>query len=457
LVFGQASAILQENQRPGSQDWLLTKTEVNDNQRSLAIEGYCSHTSIRAGEELSIYVSMNPPGRFTLDVYRLGYYGGDGGRHMLSLGPHSGRTQGDPEVGERQVYECRWEPTVKLTIGDDWLSGVYLGKLSALPDGPQSYVIFIVRDDRQADLLFQCSDTTWQAYNRWPQWASLYDYEGNRWETEKSNDISFDRPYSRYYNGLPARIDDVTAYIGAGEFLLWEFPLAYWLEQHGYDVTYLSNLDTHTDAAGLRRAKGFLSVGHDEYWTDQMVRNVIEAREAGVNVAFLSGNSVSFAIALDESHDGRANRVFRRDHDFSREEDLMGSSSYGVGLGDWTCRKPDHWVFAGTGIAEGESIQGLVGWEFHGPPLTESPSLVVLARGKVHEPDGTEKSQEYAATIYDGPQGNFVFNAGTCWWSLPLSTPPGAFYPNNARFRREDERVRQITHNILRRMIGDKQ
>ncbi|MEX0714521.1 MAG: hypothetical protein WD278_19450, partial [Pirellulales bacterium] len=32
---------------------------------------------------------------------------------------------------------------------------------------------------------------------------------------------------------------------GSGEFLLWEFPLAFWMEQHGYDVSYISNIDTH--------------------------------------------------------------------------------------------------------------------------------------------------------------------------------------------------------------------
>jgi hypothetical protein len=41
------------------------------------------------------------------------------------------------------------------------VSGVYLGKLTAQRDGVQSYIIFIVRDDRKADFLFQCSDTTW--------------------------------------------------------------------------------------------------------------------------------------------------------------------------------------------------------------------------------------------------------------------------------------------------------
>ena len=61
---------------------------------------------------------------------------------------------------------------------------------------------------------------------------------------------------------LPATLSTLSN--GSGEFLLWEFPLAFWLEQHGYDVTYVSNVDTHRDAGGLLRVKGFLSVGHDE-------------------------------------------------------------------------------------------------------------------------------------------------------------------------------------------------
>src|SRR4029078_34304 len=35
--------------------------------------------------------------------------------------------------------------------------------------------IFVVRDDRRADLLFQTSDMTWLSYNRWPQGRWLYD------------------------------------------------------------------------------------------------------------------------------------------------------------------------------------------------------------------------------------------------------------------------------------------
>ena len=445
--------IVAENAKEGTTDWLLEKTDVNYNHRSTAIEGYCSHLSLSAGETLTVYVSTNPVASFRCDIYRMGYYGGKGGRHVHTVTSQQGITQPDPELGDRNVYECDWKPSFQLEIPSEWLSGVYLGKLTADSSGLQSYIVFIVRDGRKADFLFQCSDFTWQAYNRWPAWASLYDYEGNRWETRRSNDISFDRPYSRYYNGLPADIDAVTPITGSGEFLLWEFPLAYWMEQHGYDVTYISNMDTHQDRAGLQRAKGFLSVGHDEYWTRQMYDNVAAARDAGVNLIFLSGNSLSGEIVLKPASDGRPERIFARSRMFPDEEQLMGASSYGVGLGDWTCRQPDHWIFEGTGMKADESIEGLVGWEFHGPPLRNDPSLIVLARGKLDEADGEEEEHDHTAVIYDGPRNNFVFNAATCWWNMPLSSPPGFINPNRGDFRNDDPRVQRMTRNLLDRCL----
>src|SRR6185436_15235593 len=137
--------------------------------------GYCSKTSVRAGEEIRFFVSTNPASSFTLDIYRMGFYGGAGGRHMSNRGPFRGSVQADPAIGEKRLRECHWEACDTLRIPGDWASGVYLGKLTAEREGLQSYVIFIVRDDRPADLMFQCSDTTWQAYNRWPNQFSLYD------------------------------------------------------------------------------------------------------------------------------------------------------------------------------------------------------------------------------------------------------------------------------------------
>src|SRR5690606_28831980 len=104
----------------------------------------------------------------TIDFYRIGYYGGKGGRYISTIGPFAVEPQPTPPVGENRLRECRWARTTALKIPNDWVSGVYLGKLSCSGHRYQSYIIFVVRDDRKADILFQTSDTTWQAYNLWP-------------------------------------------------------------------------------------------------------------------------------------------------------------------------------------------------------------------------------------------------------------------------------------------------
>src|SRR6516225_1496238 len=277
-----------ENEQAGTTDWMLQNTRVDPKTKYRCpwIEGYCSHTSIRAGDTLQIMVSTNPPSPFVIDIYRLGYYGSKGGRHLQQLGPFKGKTQPDPETGDKRLRECRWEPATKLTIPKDWPSGVYLGKLTAEREKLQSYTIFIVRDDRTCDFLFQCSDTMWSAYNRWPSQWSLYDDGKKEWYWGPDVKVSWDRPYGKYCQILDAPLSQ-----GSGEFLLWEFPLAFWMEKEGYDVSYISNVDTHTASAGLGRAKAWLSVGHDEYWSLDMFHNVHEAIAAGINVAFLSSDT----------------------------------------------------------------------------------------------------------------------------------------------------------------------
>src|SRR5262245_23991987 len=292
----EKSPVALENAKLGTRDWMLTRTRIDPaaKYRCPWIEGYCSRTSVRAGDSISFHVSTNPSSAFTIEIYRMGWYGGAGGRLMKELGPFDGKSQPNPEIGSKRVRDCSWKPCTELTIPQDWLSGVYIGKLTAKADGTQSYVIFIVRDDRKADFIFQCSDTTWQAYNRWPSQFALYDDGKEQWYWGGDVQVSFNRPYGKYCQILDAPLST-----GSGEFLLWEFPLAFWMESLGYDVTYISNLDTHRDPAGLLRAKGFLSVGHDEYWSIEMFENVRAAIARGVNAAFLSGNAVCGRILFD--------------------------------------------------------------------------------------------------------------------------------------------------------------
>jgi hypothetical protein len=466
---GWSDAIRRENARGGTRAWLLGKTGIDPaaKYRCPRIEGYCSRTSVRAGEAIDFFVSTNPPSRFSIDLYRTGYYGGQGGRRLARLGPFPGTTQPDPPVGPNRVRECAWEPAARLVVPKDWLSGVYVGQLTAERDGWQSYVIFIVRDDRPADFIFQCSDTTWQAYNRWPSQFALYDDGRETWYWGPGVDVSFDRPYGKYCQILDAPLST-----GSGEWFLWEFPLAFWLEQHGYDVTYISNLDTHADGAGLQRARGFLSVGHDEYYSLEMFNNLRAAIAAGVNVAFLSGNTCCGRIDPRPSSGGAPNRIFSRTDFYGPRDEaeikrfpsmaqlphrspnanlLVGARSVApvTGGGPWVCSQPDHWLFAGSGMKSGDSIAGLVGWEWHGDPAPV-PGLVVVSTGPT---DNGQEKGVYTATIYPGPKGNLVFNASTCWWADGLSAPPGYVRPSvYTTPQGPDPRVQRITANLLARM-----
>jgi hypothetical protein len=452
-----------ENQKPGTTDWIITKITRDADEpyekgwhRRTLIEGYTSKTSVEAGESITFYVSTAPADRYTLDIFRMGYYGGKGGRLVKSM-TLQGRPQPTPSEGGKHLIQCDWAAAAILQIPSDWVSGVYLAKLSALNTNGQAYMIFIVRDHRKADIIFQCSDMTWQAYNRWPQWHSLYDSPTDPWGSAGpvGYDISFDRPYALYWNLYPSGFNPLTN--GSGEFLMTEFPLAFWLEKQGYDVTYISQVDTHEDGSGLLHGKVFLSVGHDEYWTPEMLAHVSQARDAGVNLAFLSGNAVSGRIQLLPDAQGNPNRVIRKINPRYGEAaaKLMGASSHGVGLADWTCVRPDHWAFAGTGMKKGDSIPELVGWEYHGPPLaSDKDNLVVLAEGRVTSYEGTPTDNHYTATLYTAPKGNYVFNAATCWWTQLLSAPPGYVNPPFRFFSEGDPRVQQITKNILDHMIA---
>lgn len=434
------------------------------------IEGYCSRTSVRPGEEITFHVSTNPPSPFRLDLFRLGYYGGTGARQVASLGTFTGKVQPDPSVGAKRVRDCRWEACHSLTIPHDWPSGVYLGKLTAEREGWQSYVIFIVRDDRPADFLFQCSDTTWQAYNRWPNQFALYDDGKNEWYWGGNVQVSFNRPYGKYCQILDAPLST-----GSGEFFLWEFPFVFWLESQGYDVTYISNLDTHADAPGLRRARGFLSVGHDEYYSIEMFRNLQAASRAGVSLGFFSGNTCCGKILFAPDAGGKPLRAFERigvygppggtrdfdsmkslAHERPYANELVGAHSTGpvTGGADWACALPDHWLFAGTGMKRGDGIPGLVGWEWHGDPAP-IPGLEIVATAPTQDKPGSLNGGVFTATVYPGPKRSVVFNAATCWWADGLAAPPGYVRPSvYTSPQGPDARVQQITRNVLHRMAG---
>ncbi len=473
----RADLIRNENAKEGSDDWQLTRIRADkQGHRMPWIEGYCSRQSVKAGETIHFMVSTDPVRKFELEIFRTGYYGGKGARLVKKLGPFQGKVQQTPEPqAGNNLHECKWEASASIEIPDGWLSGVYLGRLTTLPatgDDPywQSYVIFVVKDDRPADILFQCSDNTWQAYNRWPNNYSLYTHPDG--DHAPSAHVSFDRPYGRQAQ-FTSVVNDPLSF-GSGEFLSFEQPFAYFLEQHGYDVTYCCNCDMLTPGRALK-CKSFLSVGHDEYWDTRQYHSLVKLRDEGVSLLFFSGNTSCWVSPFSSSSAGAPNRtIFRsgpygnhRGADFLVKKNgpypergpdeglLIGVRNVRPvnGGGDWTITNSKHWIFEGTGIKDGDRIRGLVGWEYLGdpPPI---PGLEIIAEGTAWV--GGDKPQRWCSTVYPGTKGNFVFSASTIFWAQGLSMPPGHTLPWShwSRPHGPDARVQRITRNLLDRAIS---
>ncbi|CAN7740190.1 DUF4082 domain-containing protein [Rhizobium leguminosarum] len=280
-----SNAIVLENQKQGNpeSEWGI------DGAGSTNIEGFATDISVDNGKTVSFKINTNST-NYRIDIYRLGYYGGMGARKVATM-QHSGlQTQPNPlrNATTGTVDAGNWAVSASWTVPDDAVSGVYIAKL-VRQDGTsgENQIPFIVRDDAsQSDIVFQTADETWQAYNGWGG-ANLYGGNG------PATGQGAGRAYAVSYNRPIATRGGVGTYAGPQDYLFGaEYAGIYWLEQNGYDVSYMSGVDADRYGSLLLNHKTYIDAGHDEYWSGQQRTNVEAARDAGVNLMFWSGNEV---------------------------------------------------------------------------------------------------------------------------------------------------------------------
>lgn len=282
-----ANPIVCENSKPGSpaSEWDVAGSG------SSTIQGFATDISVDQGQTVRFKVST-PATDYRLDVYRMGYYGGMGARLIATVQPSAALPQGQPPCLTDLVTgltDCgNWAESASWTVPPDATSGIYFARL-VREDGTagSSHVVFIVRDDDGgSDLLFQASDTTWQAYNRYGG-KSLYPVG----RTPRAFKVSYNRPFST--RGCCPEDWVFNA----------EYPMVRWLEANGYDVSYTTGVDGARRGAEILEHEVLLSVGHDEYWSGEQRANVEAARAAGVLLAFFSGNEVFWKTRWEPSID----------------------------------------------------------------------------------------------------------------------------------------------------------
>lgn len=402
---------------------------------------YATRTAVRQGEVLA-FVTGGAPARGTVrvedavdgELVHQGAYGG--GSWRLAAGP-----------GWRSsLYRAVFEP------------GPERGDPVSAQDNEAYFVVRPGPGAGRAPVLLSVPFATWQAYNR-----AGVPGEGLYWteDPRRASRVSFDRPGG----GPPPE--------------RWEHGIMRWLREQRIAADYCSNLDLHDDPGLLGGCRLLVIAGHDEYWTWEMRDAVESFTRGGGNLAIFGANTCWWQMRLEDG--GRtmvcyrdaladpaaaAGRPERTTVEWSsapvcRPENAMTGLSFRLGAGCWTpsmepmhgeeytVRFADHWVFEGTGLADGDRFgRGGLGYETDAADIDERDgaprvtgrdgtpaSFTVLATADLRHWAGFGQGGAATMGVFTSGRGT-VFNAGTVNWGAALGDPA----------------VARITRNVVSRL-----
>ena len=448
----EARWVIDENRKPGTTAWHLS------GRAGPTINGFADLTAAREGQKVTLYVTTKAA-RYHISAYRTGYYGGKGGRLVWRSGELKGHVQPACTLASAtNMVACdNWAPSVSLVIGQRFVQGDYLFKLVADP-GAQSYVPLTVwGPSSHATYVVQNSVLTWQGWNTW----GGYDMYGGAppGGTPQYGDRalveSFDRPYA---NGS-----------GAADFMALEYPLVYWAEEHGLDVTYWTDVTFSQHPGLLRHHKALLTLGHDETWTLSERNGVIAARSEGVNVVYFGASPVLRHARLQASpmgpdreevdyRDPTADPIYATDPDNATgntwaqppaddpPSEVVGDTYQGYGLDDpMVVTDAGAWPFAGTGVTDGTQLKGVEAGDYDAYDTTEPdpPNVEVLSHSPVEPEVGHIMDADMTYYTWAPGQGG-VLATGTIGWIPALSACTGTLPVCPSAV------VQGVTANILR-------
>ena len=494
------SVIACENSLPGDppSDW-----QVNG-AGDPTIQGFATSMSVNVGQ--TVFFKINTPSTsYHIDILRIGYYQGDGAHKVVSnMLPTATLPQSQPpcknDTAPTGLVDCgNWAVSASWTVPSTAVSGLYIAHLVRNDNGGGnggSQIPFVVRNDAShSDILLQTNDETWQAYNTWPGTTGndLYQCSGGNCPPGTSESytgaaaVSYNRPW---IPGGPS---------GGSWFMYAEYPMIRFLEENGYDVSYTSGVDMSQPGAAstIEQHKLFLTAGHDEYWSGQQRANVQAAINAGVNMAFFTGNEVfwktRFAASIDGSNTPNRTLVtYKETHfdapmdpqdpptwtgswmdprfsppaDGGQPQNALTGQLFAVNSGTTDITVPASYsklrFWRNTrvaSLASGQSTTldqgvGTLGYEwdvdadngFRPSGLmdlsstTDTTAQPFLDYGSITTP-GNTATVTHHLTLYRAPSGALVFGAGTVQWAWGLD--------NAGDTRATDPAMQQATVNLF--------
>ena len=161
--------IVQENQLTGTPP---SQWDIVNGAGTPTLLGFSTDISVNVGQTVFFKINDTALAPYQIDIYRMGYYQGNGARLVTTVSSsQTTRTVqpaplSDPNTGE--VDAGNWSVSASWAVPADATSGIYFANLVREDTGNASRIIFVVRNDAShSQILFQTSDSTWQAYNTW--------------------------------------------------------------------------------------------------------------------------------------------------------------------------------------------------------------------------------------------------------------------------------------------------
>jgi len=477
---GATPSIAAENQAAGTSAWRLPgPADLIGGQAHGAIAGYVARQGIAPGETQRVFVSAPGASSVTVDVFRMGWYGGRGGRLVLASGRLPLRRQ--PRCAHRfatGLTECDWHAALSFPIPPALTSGVYIVKLDA-STGAQSDCLFVLRPAHATPLLVEIPTATYEAYNAWggdslyPGGSSPVGVTG----TDQGVEVSYDRPYA--------------SQTGAGEFFIREVAMVRFLERYGYPVGYTTIESIDGDPGQLQGARAVIDVGHSEYWSSGDQRAFARVLGQGTSLLFISSDTlawrVRFAAATAASSEaGQSDHRIVAYKEFAALDPDHGEPTglFPLGGAPLTgsayngCITPrvaqpgppvyryyawapapglrPAWLFAGTGIDSATRIPGIVGYELDQRTPASPQGTQLLGVGTevpcmAEQEPSPVRGDLAETTLYTAPSGALVFATGTLGWGYALSPVPQASPDAPSA---PDPRVVAMTRNLLAHVLA---
>jgi hypothetical protein len=463
----ESSAIIAENRKPGTSSWRITSEGPG------FVEGFADHNYAKQGDLVGLYVSTDHPS-FRVVAYRMGWYQGLGARKVWSSALVPGVDQPPcPVQPNTNMVSCdNWSKSLTMRITAGFFPGDYLLKLVA-GDNFAYIPLTIWQPTSRATYLVMNRSLVEQGWNDF----GGYDFyqgmgpcilDSNTYPPcNRARVVSFDRPYSGD---------------GSSDFLTNEYPMVAFMEEHGLDVTYCTDICISEHPNFLLQHKALIALDHDETWTNSERVAVLDAANAGVNIAFFGAATFVRHARLQPSPLGPDREEV--DYRNASEDPLSnGGNPLEVTGNTWASPPTDwdaesflgqiysgflvpgapnapmvvydaaSWFFAGTGLGDGSVIPSVINSDIdHLDPSGPFPqNLQVLAHSPIplseaYTNQGSWSGYTYSdATYYTvGGSGAGVFDSGDNIWVATLqpcaASAPGCPAPI----------MRRLTGNLLR-------